>query len=240
MNWRGRHVRDDSPLASNISAAQERALNKLTDTASLESVLQAWYSNEVQLEFPILAHIAVKILSIPPSTSSVERLFSTVKFLYNSRRTSLADGAWVVWGSRLALCSCETWAALVFLLTETLKKITRVYIHEKRKEQVAMATAKAARNMASGVTSVIEVSDSDGGVVLVNGDSASDTAGASEPVPDSNCEGYDSESESESSTDSRSGIDTPTLRERRQDAALTAGDVVEGHPRFMACVHVCV
>jgi hypothetical protein len=54
-------------------------------------IAKFWYSDHIRALFPLLSRVAVGVLSIPSSSASSERVFSTTGRIIEKRRTQLSQ-----------------------------------------------------------------------------------------------------------------------------------------------------
>ncbi len=92
MKWRGSLLVPSQPSAPSfmLSEAVAEALQYLQDPG--QSVVMNWGLLFVSDSLPNLSGIAQSLLSVPPSSCCVERLFSAVKIVYSAKRTRLKKG----------------------------------------------------------------------------------------------------------------------------------------------------
>lgn len=70
---------------------ETNSFNCVVNGETLFNIIKFWSSDSMKGEFPMLSRVALGILSIPASSASSERVFSTAGRILEKRRNRLSD-----------------------------------------------------------------------------------------------------------------------------------------------------
>jgi hypothetical protein len=80
-------------IRKTFSDDQSQSFNCVINGEVQFDIAKFWFSTEIKKEFPLLSRVAVGILSIPASSASSERVFSTAGRILEKRRNRLSSSS---------------------------------------------------------------------------------------------------------------------------------------------------
>lgn len=70
---------------------QTNSFNTVVDGEPTFDIVKFWFDADIQKQFPLLSRVAIGLLSVPASSASSERVFSTAGRIVEKRRNKLSS-----------------------------------------------------------------------------------------------------------------------------------------------------
>jgi len=83
----------DRYVTMRLTAEQTNSYERLVDGEPTFDVTKFWFDPEIQAQMPLLCRMAIGVLSVPASSASSERVFSTTGTVLEKRRCQLSSSS---------------------------------------------------------------------------------------------------------------------------------------------------
>jgi hypothetical protein len=80
-------------LAMKLTDEQTNSFNTVVDGEMVFNIAKFWFDSAIQGQFPLLHRVAIGVLSVPASSASSERVFSTAGRVLEKRRNQLSSSS---------------------------------------------------------------------------------------------------------------------------------------------------